>query len=71
MKLPRDVSGTHGVKALERLGFSVTRQAGSHVRMTRGDRRITIPMHRNLAIGTLQSILRQAGVSLDDFVEAL
>ena len=71
MKLPRDISGTEAVRALERLGFSVIRQAGSHVRLTQGDRRVTVPMHRNLVVGTLQSILRQAGVSLDDFQDAL
>ncbi|MGD0773238.1 MAG: type II toxin-antitoxin system HicA family toxin [Candidatus Solibacter sp.] len=59
------------MRALERLGFSVIRQAGSHVRLTQGDRRVTVPMHRNLVVGTLQSILRQAGVSLDDFQDAL
>lgn len=71
MKLPRDISGTEAVRALARLGFSVIRQAGSHVRLTQGDRRVTVPMHRNLVVGTLQSILRQAGVSLDDFQDAL
>ena len=71
MKLPRDISGAETIKALERLGFSVVRQAGSHVRMTQGKLRVTVPMHRNLVPGTLQSILRQAGVSLDEFVEAL
>lgn len=71
MKLPRDISGTEAVRALERLGFSVIRQAGSHIRLAQGDRRVTVPMHRNLVVGTLQSILRQAGVSLDDFQNAL
>ena len=71
MKLPRDISGTEAVRALERLGFSVIRQAGSHVRLAQGDRRVKGPMHRNLVVGTLQSILRQAGVSLDDFQDAL
>jgi predicted RNA binding protein YcfA (HicA-like mRNA interferase family) len=71
VKLPRDISGTEAVRALARLGFSVIRQAGSHVRLTQGDRRVTVPMHRNLVVGTLQSILRQAGVSLDDFQDAL
>ena len=70
MKWPRDVSGGEAVKALERLGFSVSRQTGSHVRMAQVNRRVTIPLHRNLVVGTLQSILRQAGVSLDDFVNA-
>jgi predicted RNA binding protein YcfA (HicA-like mRNA interferase family) len=71
VKLPRDTSGAEAVKALERLGFSIVRQTGSHVRMTQGDRRVTVPMHRNLVAGTLQSILRQASVSLEDFVNAL
>jgi predicted RNA binding protein YcfA (HicA-like mRNA interferase family) len=56
---------------LERLGFSVIRQAGSHVRLARGDRRVTVPMHRNLVVGTLQSILRQAGITSEDFQNAL
>ena len=71
MKLPRDISGAETVKALERLGFSIIRQAGSHVRMGHGTLRVTVPMHRNLVVGTLQSILRQAGVSLQDFLNAL
>jgi predicted RNA binding protein YcfA (HicA-like mRNA interferase family) len=71
VKLPRDISGEQALRALERLGFSVIRQTGSHVRLALGDRRVTVPMHRNLVVGTLQSILRQAGVSLDDFLNAL
>jgi predicted RNA binding protein YcfA (HicA-like mRNA interferase family) len=71
VKLPRDISGTDTVIALERLGFSVIRQAGSHVRLAQGDRRVTAPMHRILVVGTLQSILRQSGVSLDDFRDSL
>ena len=71
MKLPRDISGTEALRALERLGFSIVRQSGSHVRLARGDRRVTVPMHRNLVVGTLQSILRQAGVSPEDFQNAL
>ena len=71
MKLPRDISGAETLKALERLGFSITRQTGSHVRMAQGSRRVTVPMHRELVVGTLQSILRQAGVRLDDFTKAL
>lgn len=71
MKLPRDVSGAEAVKALERSGFTVARQVGSHVRVARGARRVTIPLHDSLAPGTLRSILRQAGMTVDDFVDAL
>jgi predicted RNA binding protein YcfA (HicA-like mRNA interferase family) len=65
------MSGAEALRALERLGFSITRQTGSHVRLARGNRRVTVPMHRNLVVGTLQSILRQARISLEDFVNAL
>jgi len=39
--------------------------------MTRGNRSITVPMHRIVVVGTLQSILRQAGVSTEEFMDAL
>ena len=71
MKLPRDVSGAEALKALEQMGFSITRQVGSQIRMARGNRRVTAPMHRDLVVGTLQSILRQAGISMEEFVNAL
>ena len=71
MKLPRDVSGTDAVKALRRLGFTVTRQQGSHIRMTRGGVHVTVPDHRAILPKTLQTLLRQASVSLDEFLDAL
>jgi predicted RNA binding protein YcfA (HicA-like mRNA interferase family) len=39
--------------------------------MARGNRRVTVPMHRDLVAGTLQSLLRQAGISIEEFVDAL
>ena len=71
MKLPRDLSGVEIVKALQRLGFSTVRQKGSHAQLAKGDKRITVPMHRFVTVGTLQNILRQAGVSLEEFLESL
>ena len=71
MKLPRNVSGAAASRALQRLGFTVTRQVGYHARLVRGDRRVTVPMHRALAPGTLQSILRQADVGLESFLDVL
>jgi predicted RNA binding protein YcfA (HicA-like mRNA interferase family) len=71
MKLPRNVSGAAASRALQRLGFTVTRQIGSHARLARGERRVTVPMHSALAPGTLQSILRQGDVSLEVFLEVL
>ena len=71
MKLPRDVSGGDAVKAFKRLGFQTVRQEGSHIRMVKGARRITIANHKRIAPKTLQSTLRQAGVSLEEFIQAL
>lgn len=71
MKLPRDISGAEAIKALERLGFSITRQTGSHVRLVRGSRRVTVPVHHSLVVGTLHSILRQAGLSVEEFMKEL
>jgi len=71
VKLPRDLSGPEIVKALQRLGFVVVRQEGSHIRMEREATRITIPNHKAIAPKTLQSILRQAGVTIETLREAL
>ncbi len=71
MKLPRDVTGHEAVKALRRLGFTVTRQDGSHIRMSRGPLNVTVPDHDSILPKTLQSVLRQANVSLEEFVENL
>jgi len=60
MKLPRDVSGDDLAKALRVLGYDVTRQTGSHSRLTTsqgGEHHVTIPRHSPLRIGTLASIL--------------
>jgi predicted RNA binding protein YcfA (HicA-like mRNA interferase family) len=44
---------------------------GSHVRLASGERRVTVPLHGSIVPGTLQSILRQAGVTLERFMEVL
>ena len=71
MKLPRDVSGPEAVKALRRLGFTVTRQDGSHIRLSKGARHVTVANHRALLPKTLQSSLRQAGITLEEFIANL
>ena len=68
-KLPR-ISGAEAVRALERLGFAVTRQRGSHVVLRRGASGCAVPLHRELKTGTLAGALRQAGVSAEEFIEA-
>jgi predicted RNA binding protein YcfA (HicA-like mRNA interferase family) len=61
------VSGRNLVKALERAGWTVARQRGSHVRMKHPDRRVllTVPLHRELKRGTLAGILSDAGLDTD------
>lgn len=65
------VSGSEAVRALERLGFVVARQRGSHIVMRRGPAGCVVPNHRELKTGTLSGILKQAAVSAEQFVEAL
>ena len=60
MKLPRGVSGDDLAKALRVFGYEVTRQAGSHYRVTTtqgGEHHVTIPRHGPLRIGTFAAIL--------------
>ena len=66
------ISDAATVRALEKLGFRQVRQRGSHVVLRRGDAVTVVPLHRrDLAIGTLHGILKQAGVTADEFVEQL
>ena len=61
MRLPRDLSGDDLVKAPRVLGYGVTRQMGSHLRLTtleHGEHHLTIPRHNPLRVGTLAGILR-------------
>ncbi|MBN9132864.1 MAG: type II toxin-antitoxin system HicA family toxin [Nitrosospira multiformis] len=60
MKLPRDLTGKELIKALEQMGYHVTRQTGSHVRMSYeaiDQHHVTVPLHNPLRIGTLAAIL--------------
>jgi predicted RNA binding protein YcfA (HicA-like mRNA interferase family) len=68
MRLPRDVSGREFAKAAGVLGYQVTRQAGSHIRLTTargGEHHITIPAHDAIKIGTLAAILGNIAAHLD------
>ncbi len=60
MRLPRDVTGTALVQALRTFGYSVTRQEGSHIRITTqrdGEHHEVIPAHDPIKVGTLHGIL--------------
>ncbi|MDE1828172.1 MAG: type II toxin-antitoxin system HicA family toxin [Candidatus Micrarchaeota archaeon] len=56
----------------KRFGFTVLRQKGSHVRLSDGGHRVTIPLHnRELKEGTLHAILEQAGISKEELIKEL
>jgi len=60
MKLPRDISGLELAKVLEKVGYRLTRQTGSHLRLTNPsptEHHITVPAHDPLKVGTLAAIL--------------
>ena len=60
MKLPREISGEELAVLLKKYGYVITRQTGSHMRLTttlHGEHHITIPAHKYLKIGTLSGIL--------------
>jgi predicted RNA binding protein YcfA (HicA-like mRNA interferase family) len=71
-KLPV-ISGAECVKALEKIGFSVARQRGSHIILVREDLRTTVsvPDHKELDRGTLRSIIRQVGLNVGEFLTLL
>ena len=68
MKLPRDVSGRELATALQLLGYRITRQTGSHIRLTtteRGEHHVTVPDHDPLRVGTLAGILGDVAAHFD------
>ena len=78
MKLPRDLAGTDLARRLQVLGYRITRQTGSHLRLTtdqHGEHHITIPRHDPLRVGTLAGILRDIAnhfdMSRDELVASL
>lgn len=72
IKLPR-ISGRECVRALGKQGFYFKRQAGSHIVLRRDDpfSQIVVPDHKELDRGTLRAIIRQAGMSIDEFTNLL
>ena len=78
MKLPRDTDARELVKALQRVGYRVVRQSGSHIRLQTEQPKphaLTIPNHSPLKLGTLSAILgdvaRHRGMDKDELLELL
>ena len=78
-KIPRDISGRDLANLLKKFGYEITRQTGSHMRLTSSIKNephhITIPVHTPLKIGTLSQILKDIAnclkMSKDDFIKKL
>ena len=78
MRLPRDISGRDLARTLKAYGYKLTRQTGSHMRLTtseNGEHHVTVPAHGELRVGTLAGVLDEVafhfGVSREDVVERL
>jgi len=68
MKVPRDLSGKDLAKKLKVLGYEISHQTGSHIRLTtqqQGEHHITVPAHNPLKIGTLNAILKSISEHFD------
>ena len=79
MKIPRDLNGADLARRRAAYGYSITRQSGSHMRLSRqiGEQQqhLTIPAHKPMRVGTLRQILKdvasQTGVSLEEVVQSI
>lgn len=67
------ISGREAVRAFERLGWAIARQRGSHIILTKEGSiaSLSVPDHKEVAKGTLRGLIRAAGITVDEFVDAL
>ena len=72
-KLPRGMSGKEVVKALQRAGFYIKRQKGSHIVLRRDNpfAQVVVPDHKSTDTGTLATILDGADLSVEDFIRLI
>ncbi len=70
--MPPILSGKEIVRIFESLGWEVSRQRGSHIIMTKSDEIVTlsVPNHREVARGTLRSLIRSANLTVEEFIKA-
>jgi predicted RNA binding protein YcfA (HicA-like mRNA interferase family) len=73
METLANISGKEAVKAFAKAGWQTVGQVGSHLVMTKPGQRanLSIPQHKELSVGTLRSLIRSAGISVDDFLNLL
>ncbi len=68
-----NISGKEAIKAFQKAGWRIVGQVGSHVVLTKPDVRVnlSIPQHKELSVGTLRALIRNAGITVDEFLELL
>lgn len=74
MSVLPQISGRKVIRALSRIGYEKDHQAGSHIVIRQSSypyRRLTVPDHKEIAKGTLRAIIRQAGLSVNEFIDFL
>ena len=64
------ISGKEAIKIFGSLGFKIVRQKGSHAVLRKENKGCVIPIHKELAIGTLRSAIKQAGITIEEFIDA-
>ena len=72
-KLPI-ISGMEAIKALSKIGYEIDHQTGSHLILRHKEephRRLTVPNHKELAKGTLRAVIRQSGLTREEFLKLL
>jgi predicted RNA binding protein YcfA (HicA-like mRNA interferase family) len=68
-----NISGKEAVKAFEKAGWIPLGQVGSHLIMVKPGVRVnlSIPQHKELSVGTLRALIRNAGMTVDEFIQFL
>jgi predicted RNA binding protein YcfA (HicA-like mRNA interferase family) len=68
-----NISGKEAVKAFQKAGWQTIGQVGSHVVMVKSGVRVnlSIPQHKELSVGTLRALIRNAGLTVDEFLDLL
>lgn len=68
-----NISGKEAAKAFAKAGWLAAGQVGSHLVLTKPGVRVnlSIPQHKELSVGTLRALIRNAGMSVEEFIELL
>jgi predicted RNA binding protein YcfA (HicA-like mRNA interferase family) len=73
MGILRNISGKEAVKAFQKAGWKAVGQVGSHLVMVKPGLRVnlSIPQHKELSVGTLRALIRNASLTVDEFLDLL